>query len=122
MHFEAFTFVLTAGCWPLQSVSSSFKPPAPIEDYVVSFLDFYGEVHSGRKLEWLYHLGHGEMVTYCFDKTYRIYSSTFQMGILHQFNDSTEISVSELACGINVSNTEIVRHLFPLVRSVLFLL
>lgn len=44
MHFEAFTFVLTAGCWPLQSVSSSFKPPAPIEDYVVSFLDFYGEV------------------------------------------------------------------------------
>lgn len=46
MHFEAFTFVLTAGCWPLQSVSSSFKPPAPIEDYVVSFLDFYGEVHA----------------------------------------------------------------------------
>lgn len=44
MHFEAFTFVLTAGCWPLQSVSSSFKPPAPIEDYVVSFLDFYSEV------------------------------------------------------------------------------
>lgn len=44
MNFEAFTFVLTAGCWPLQSVSSSFKPPAPIEDYVVSFLDFYGEV------------------------------------------------------------------------------
>lgn len=43
-HFEAFTFVLTAGCWPLQSVSSSFKPPAPIEDYVVSFLDYYGEV------------------------------------------------------------------------------
>lgn len=44
MHFEAFTFVLTAGCWPLQSVFSSFKPPAPIEDYVVSFLDYYGEV------------------------------------------------------------------------------
>ncbi|CAN0309324.1 unnamed protein product, partial [Ectocarpus fasciculatus] len=42
------------------------------------------QVHSGRKLEWLYHLGHGEMVTHCFDKTYRIYSSTFQMGLLHQ--------------------------------------
>jgi hypothetical protein len=33
-QFEAFTFVLTAGCWPLQSVSSTFKPPAPIEAYV----------------------------------------------------------------------------------------
>ncbi|CAN0484577.1 unnamed protein product, partial [Scytosiphon promiscuus] len=42
------------------------------------------QVHSGRKLEWLYHLGHGEMVTHCFQKTYRIYSSTFQMGLVHQ--------------------------------------
>ncbi|CAN0267966.1 unnamed protein product, partial [Discosporangium mesarthrocarpum] len=83
-EFEAFTFVLTAGCWPLQSVSSTFKPPGPIEEYVVNFLDFYNEAHSGRKLEWLYHLGHGEMVAHCFDKVYRIYSSTFQMGLLHQ--------------------------------------
>ncbi|CAN0307610.1 unnamed protein product [Ascophyllum nodosum] len=117
LHFEAFTFVLTAGCWPLQAVSSPFKPPAPIEDYVVSFLDFYGEVHSGRKLEWLYHLGHGEMVTHCFERTYRIYSSTFQIGLLHQFNDREEIAVSDLACGINVSSAEIVRHLFPLIKS-----
>ncbi|CAN0179461.1 unnamed protein product [Ectocarpus sp. 12 AP-2014] len=57
------------------------------------------------------------MVTHCFDKTYRIYSSTFQMGLLHQFNDSTEIAVSELARGINVSDTEIVRHLFPLIKA-----
>ena len=34
-----------------------------------------------------------------------------------KFNDATEITVSELARGINVSNTEIVRHLFPLVRA-----
>lgn len=49
------------------------------------------QVHSGRKLEWLYHLGHGEMVTHCFDKTYRIYSSTFQMGLLHQVNINTAL-------------------------------
>lgn len=51
MHFEGFTFVLTAGCWPLQSVSSTFKPPAPIEDYVVTFLEYYREVRV-RQRAW----------------------------------------------------------------------
>ncbi len=37
---------------------------------------YYSESHSGRKLEWLFHLGHGEMYTHGFDKTYCIHSST----------------------------------------------
>lgn len=35
---------------------------------------------------------------------------------LQKFNDCDEIGVKELASGINVSDTEIVRHLFPLVH------
>ncbi|CAM9125978.1 unnamed protein product [Chrysoparadoxa australica] len=115
--FEAFTFVLTAGCWPLQSVSSEFKPPQPIKEYVDSFLEFYSEAHSGRRLEWLYHLGHGEMVTHCFDKRYQVYSSTFQMGILHQFNNCESLTVSEISTCISISESEIVRHLFPLIKA-----
>lgn len=38
-------------------------------------------------------------------------------GVGLKFNDSDEISASELARGINVSDAEIVRHLFPLVCS-----
>ncbi len=37
---------------------------------------FYSESHSGRRLEWLFHLGHGEMYARGFDKTYCIHSST----------------------------------------------
>lgn len=33
-----------------------------------------------------------------------------------KFNDCEEVAVSELAAGINVSDAEIVRHLFPLVN------
>ena len=36
-----------------------------------------------------------------------------------KYNDCEEIAVSELAAGINVSDTEIVRHLFPLVKGLL---
>jgi DNA-binding transcriptional ArsR family regulator len=120
--FEAFTFVLTAGCWPLQSVSSTFTPPGPIEDYVKSFLEFYNEAHSGRKLEWLYHLGHGELVVHGLDRQYRIYSSTFQMGILHQFNASESLTVANVAKGITISEQELSRHLFPLVKAGLLVL
>ncbi|KAG5180870.1 Cullin [Tribonema minus] len=115
--FEAFTFVLTAGCWPLQSVNSTFQPPAPIHTYVQRFLEFYNEVHSRRKLEWLYHLGHGEMSARCFDKPYRVYSSTFQMGVLYQFNARDAIGVSDIAKGIAISETELSRHLYPLIKA-----
>ncbi len=37
---------------------------------------YYSESHSGRRLEWLFHLGHGEIYTHGFDKTYCIHSST----------------------------------------------
>lgn len=57
-------------------------------------------MHSGRKLEWLYHLGHGEMVTHCFQRTYRIYSSTFQMGLLHQVRPSLTRIGSSKGCSL----------------------
>jgi cullin 1 len=67
-----------------------------------SFLEYYHDIHSGRKLEWLYHLGHGEIVVHCYDKPYRVYSSTFQMGVLHQFNAADAIPVSDIAKGIAI--------------------
>jgi cullin 1 len=71
-----------------------------------SFLEYYHDIHSGRKLEWLYHLGHGEIVVHCYDKPYRVYSSTFQMGVLHQFNAADAIAVSDIAKGIAIRYAE----------------
>ena len=37
-----------------------------LERSITRFTDFYKAQHSGRKLNWLYHLSKGELVTNCF--------------------------------------------------------
>ena len=36
------------------------------------FTAFYGGQHSGRKLNWLYHMSKGELVTNCFKNKYTL--------------------------------------------------
>ena len=36
------------------------------------FTQFYSSQHSGRKLNWLYHMSKGELVTNCFKNRYML--------------------------------------------------
>ena len=36
------------------------------------FTAFYGGQHSGRKVNWLYHMSKGELVTNCFKNKYTL--------------------------------------------------
>ena len=36
------------------------------------FTAFYGGQHSGRKMNWLYHMSKGELVTNCFKNKYTL--------------------------------------------------
>ena len=42
------------------------------ERCVHRFTGFYGTKHSGRKLNWLYHMCRGELVTNCFKNKYTL--------------------------------------------------
>ena len=57
--------VLSSGSWPFQQ-SCVFSLPTELERCVHRFTSFYGGQHSGRKLNWLYHMSKGELVTNCF--------------------------------------------------------
>ena len=57
--------VLSSGSWPFQQ-SCVFSLPTELERCVHRFTAFYGGQHSGRKLNWLYHMSKGELVTNCF--------------------------------------------------------
>lgn len=57
--------VLSSGSWPFQQ-SCVFSLPAELERCVHRFTGFYGGQHSGRKLNWLYHMSKGELTTNCF--------------------------------------------------------
>ncbi|XP_055859044.1 cullin homolog 1 [Episyrphus balteatus] len=96
--------VLSSGSWPFNQ-SSSFLLPSELERSVQRFNNFYAARHSGRKLNWLYHMCKGELVTNCFKNKYTLQASTFQMAVLLQFNDQTKFTVQQLG-----QNTEILQE------------
>ena len=61
------------------------------------FTAFYGGQHSGRKLNWLFHMSKGELVTNCFKNKYTLQASTFQMSVLLAFNETDTWTVAKLA-------------------------
>lgn len=87
--------VLSSGSWPFQQ-SFSFCLPAELERSVHRFTNFYSGQHSGRKLNWLYNMSKGELVSNCFKNRYTLQASTFQMAVLLQFNDSDSWTMQQL--------------------------
>ncbi|XP_022913538.1 cullin-1 [Onthophagus taurus] len=88
--------VLSSGSWPFQQ-SFSFGLPSELERSVHRFTTFYSAQHSGRKLNWLYNMSKGELLTNCFKNRYTLQASTFQMAVLLQFNVSESWTVSQLS-------------------------
>lgn len=88
--------VLSSGSWPFQQ-SFNFSPPAELERSVQGFNDFYTIRHSGRKLNWLYNMCRGELVTNGFKQRYTLQASTFQMAVLLQYNEQNTWTVQQLA-------------------------
>jgi len=87
--------VLSSGSWPFQQ-STSFALPIELERSFQRFTSFYGGQHSGRKLNWLYQMCKGELVTNCFRNRYTLQASTFQMAILLQYNQAENFTVQQL--------------------------
>ncbi|XP_050673602.1 cullin-1 [Leptidea sinapis] len=95
LHIDFSIQVLSSGSWPFQQ-STSFQLPTELERSVHRFTTFYSSQHSGRKLNWLYNMSKGELVTNCFKNRYTLQASTFQMAVLLQYNDNTTWTVSQL--------------------------
>lgn len=87
--------VLSSGSWPFQYLLS-FSLPSELERSVQRFTQFYSAQHSGRKLNWLYNMSKGELVTNCFKNRYTLQASTFQMAVLLQFNLQYTWTINQL--------------------------
>ncbi|PSN32747.1 Cullin-1 [Blattella germanica] len=87
--------VLSSGSWPFQQ-SFTFSLPTELERSVHRFTTFYSGQHSGRKLNWLYNMSKGELLTNCFKNRYTLQASTFQMAVLLQYNGSETWTVQQL--------------------------
>lgn len=65
-----------------------------------SFEKFYADQHQGRKLNWLMQFSKGDLRAFYTTTNrsgYTFQCSTYQMGILLQFNDSDELTTEQIA-------------------------
>uniref|UniRef100_A0A182TS23 Cullin family profile domain-containing protein n=1 Tax=Anopheles melas TaxID=34690 RepID=A0A182TS23_9DIPT len=63
--------VLSSGSWPFGQ-GFTFSLPFELEQSVHRFNNFYAKQHSGRKLNWLYNMCRGELITNCFRMRYTL--------------------------------------------------
>ncbi|XP_046682224.1 cullin-1-like isoform X3 [Homalodisca vitripennis] len=112
--------VLSSGSWPFQQ-SFNFALPAELERSVHRFTTFYSSQHSGRKLNWLYNMSKGELVTNCFRNRYTLQASTFQMAVLLQYNVSDSWSVSQLSDSTRIKTDFLLQVLQILIKSKLLI-
>lgn len=108
--------VLSSGSWPFNQ-SFTFSLPSELERSVQRFSNFYTTLHSGRKLNWLYNMCKGELVTNCFKNRYTLQASTFQMAVLLQFNDQTSLSVQQLGDNTGINQESLVQVLQILLKA-----
>ncbi|KAI8609570.1 Cullin [Chytriomyces sp. MP71] len=99
-------YVLNTASWPLQASASGFNIPEDLVKTYERFQGFYQNKHSGRKLNWHFLLSKGDLkANYCkaSKSGYTYQLSTFQMGILLQYNTALKYSWEDLltSTGLN---------------------
>ncbi|KAF9166185.1 hypothetical protein DFQ27_009054 [Actinomortierella ambigua] len=117
--------VLGTASWPLQPPSTSFNLPDDLVKTYERFQKFYQDKHSGRKLNWLFHLSKADLRTNYAKASrvgYTFQVSTYQMGILLQYNNALSYTLEELQTQTNLNMEQLAGALGILVKAKVLLL
>eukprot|EP01114_Cavostelium_apophysatum_P016115 TRINITY_DN4532_c0_g1_i1.p1 TRINITY_DN4532_c0_g1~~TRINITY_DN4532_c0_g1_i1.p1 ORF type:complete len:760 (-),score=226.85 TRINITY_DN4532_c0_g1_i1:63-2342(-) len=112
--------VLATGSWPLQPPSTNFSIPKELQTCEQMFQKFYQGQHSGRKLNWLHQLSKGELKTRYLPSNkagYTLQTSTYQMGVLLQFNNEESMTAEEIQISTQLTDNALKQTLLSLVKA-----
>lgn len=89
LGFDMEVKILGKAHWPLQLPPSPLTLPQSLQKAHDLFDQYFNKAHTGRKLNWLWHVSKGEVkVQYLENKARHIFQvSAFQMAILLAYND-----------------------------------
>lgn len=111
---ELNVFVLEAARWPLSSPMTGVKLPQSLVEYQETFKSFYLTKHNGRKLSWQ-HMDGACSVRARYPKGEKILSvSLYQTIVLVLFNDTDEMSYSNIREATGIEEQELKRTLLSL--------
>jgi cullin 3 len=108
--------ILTNGCWPIVT-NTRLELPIFLSSSCDIFKDFYLQKYSGRKLSWLFNMGTADIKANGYDKAYELNVSTYQLGILLHFNDTNELSFSEISELTKIPLNDLKKNLLALCLS-----
>lgn len=111
--------VLATGSWPLAGSSTNFSIPRELAPAEASFTKYYQREFSGRKVTWLHHISKGEVkARFPSVKTgYILQCSTYQMGVMLQFNERNSISAEELQVATQLNDQALRTTVLSLVKT-----
>lgn len=114
--------VLGTNFWPLAPHPTDYAVPREVQRTHERFTKFYNDVHSGRKLTWLWHVSKNELRTTYLSQKYIFMTSAYQMAILTQFNENDSLSYRDIAEGTKIDEKILKPQLTLLVKSKVLLL
>jgi len=107
--------VLQDGSWPFTRTQPSFILPRSLEPHIESYSRFYEDQHKNRTLKWMYTMSQAEVKTMSTSKMYLLHVTTFQLGILLNFNEMDQCSFKDLSTVTGLEPKEMMKHLKPIV-------
>ncbi|BFU19792.1 cullin family protein [Entamoeba histolytica HM-1:IMSS-B] len=115
--FPFFVNVLQTSVWPLEPQQFMFELPDELKTSHIFFEKWYIKQHQRRKLQWLHQYTRGKIKTNCFNKSYNLFGSAYQLSILVLFNQKNEITIDEIFNTIHLT-MDIIKSIISSLQSV----
>lgn len=112
--------VLATGSWPLAGSTTNFSIPKELAAAEASFTRYYQREFSGRKVTWLHHISKGEVKARFPSNVktgYILQCSTYQMGVMLQFNERPSISAEDLQVATQLNDQALRTTVLSLVKT-----
>ncbi|CAD8111381.1 unnamed protein product [Paramecium primaurelia] len=113
--FDLNVFLLSQGCWPINSIQDSIIKPLHIQHVLENYEKLYLEKHNGRILTWCFNMGQGELIYKIQAEKYYLNVNTMQMIAFLIFNQGVSFSIKNILEMTKIDKIDLENSLIPFV-------